>query len=203
MAERAIADADAVLRFVDSSRPFGEEEKKIDALVEASKKPVVRAFSKWDAAMPGVSPGDRITVSSVTGEGVKDCVKALLPFLPEGEPFYDEDQYTDQDFHTRVSEIIREKAFSLLHQEIPHDLYVRVEEFEEEGNLLKILAYLVIERDSQKRIVIGKGAEMIREISTLARIELENIFDRKIFLTVRVKVEPHWKKNRKTVESLL
>lgn len=97
---------------------------------------------------------------------MKEAVAAVIPFLPEGELLYDEDYYTDQDPHTRISEIIREKAFQLLQQEIPHDLYVRVEEYEEAepvGSdperlpMLKILAYLVVSRDSQKRIAIGKA----------------------------------------------
>ncbi len=217
VAERSIADADAVLRFVDASRPFGAEEAKIDALVGASGKPVVRVFSKWDAALPGVTAGNVRTLSSFERKGLVEAVHALLPFLPEGEPFYDEDYYTDQDTETRISEIIREKAFQLLQEEIPHDLYVRVEEIDEAEPLerpgrpvladaalpmLKILAYLVVSRDSQKRIAIGKGAEKIREIATLARLDLESVFDRKVFLALRVKVEPHWKKNRKTVERL-
>ena len=123
--------------------------------------------------------------------------------MPEGVPFYDEDYYTDQDPYTRISEIIREKAFRNLSDEIPHDLYVSVEEIEEEGDLMRILSYLVVERDSQKRIVIGKGAEKVREIATLARKELEEIYGRKIFLSLRVKVDPKWKNNRKIVNRIL
>lgn len=127
----------------------------------------------------------------------------MTNLLPEGVPFYDEDYYTDQDPYTRVSEIVREKAFRLLSEEIPHDLYVAVEELDDSPTLLKILAYVVVERDSQKRIVIGKGGDVIRQIGTEARIDLENVFGRKVHLVLRVKSDPHWKKNRKLVDSLL
>lgn len=203
VAGRAIADADAVVRFVDASRPFGEEEKKIDELVANCGKPVVKVFSKWDVAMKGVDKGSKIAVSSVSREGMKELLEAVTAYLPEGVPFYDEDYYTDQDPYTRVSEIIREKAFQLLSEEIPHDLYVNVEELEDEGGLLRILAYLVVERDSQKRITVGKGGEVIQRIGTMARLDLEKIFDKRVYLALRVKVDPHWKKNRKLVDSLL
>jgi GTP-binding protein Era len=134
---------------------------------------------------------------------MKDLLEAVTELLPEGQPFYDEDYYTDQDPHTRVSEIIREKAFRLLSEEIPHGLYVKVEDFSEEGSMLRILAYVVLERDSQKRIVIGKGGEVIQKIGTEARIDLEAIYGRKVFLALRVKVDPHWKKNSKLVDFLL
>lgn len=203
MATRAIGDADAVVRFVDSSRPYGAEEEKIDELTETCGKPVLRVFSKWDVAMKGLDKGDCMAISSVTQDGFKELVEAVTDMLPEGVPFYGDDYYTDQDPYTRVSEIIREKAFQLLSEEIPHDLYVKVEEFEQDGEMLRMLAYVVVERDSQKRIVIGKGGEIIREIGTQARLDLEKIYERKVFLVLRVKVDPHWKKNRKLVDSLL
>ena len=87
---------------------------------------------------------------------MKELVDAVTEMLPEGVPYYDEDYYTDQDPYTRVSEIVREKAFQLLSEEIPHDLYVQVEEYEQDGEMLRMLAYVVVERDSQKKIVIGK-----------------------------------------------
>jgi GTP-binding protein Era len=172
-------------------------------LVVKSKKPVVRVLSKWDAALPGMDKGKGLSCSSVKNYGLLEVVKALLEFLPEGVPYYDEDYYTDQDPYTRISEIIREKAFRNLSQEIPHDLYVSVEEIDEQGDLMRILSYLIVEKDSQKRIVIGKGAEKIQEIATLARVELEQIFGRKVFLSLRVKVDPKWKNNNKIVSHLL
>lgn len=203
VAIRAIADADAVVRFVDSSRPYGAEESKIDELVENSRKPSIRIYSKWDVAIAGTDPAGCLTISCKDREGFKPLLDAVTELLPEGTPYYDEDYYTDQDPYTRVSEIVREKAFRLLSEEIPHDLYVAVEEFEDSPSLLKILAYVVVERDSQKRIVIGKGGEIIRQIGTEARIDLERIYGRKVHLVLRVKADPHWKKNRKLVESLL
>ncbi len=132
--------------------------------MRSSGKPTIRVFSKWDVAEKGREAEGGIPLSSVDGTGMKELLGAVTELLPEGKPFYDEDYYTDQDPHTRVSEIIREKAFRLLSEEIPHGLYVKVEDFSEEGNLLKILAYVVLEKDSQKRIVIGKGGEVIQRI---------------------------------------
>lgn len=203
VAIRSLSDADIVVRFIDSSRPYGAEEKKIDELVESSRKPIIRVLSKWDMAMKGREKADMIALSSLEGTGMKELLEAVTALLPEGEPFYDEDYYTDQDPYTRISEIVREKAFQLLSEEIPHGLYVKVEDFEEEGEMLRILAYVVVERDSQKRIVIGTGGEIIGKIGMQARMDLEKIYGRKIFLALRVKVDPYWKKNVRLVDSLL
>jgi len=97
---------------------------------------------------------------------------------------------------TRIREVIREKLFLMLQDEIPYDTFVEIEEIEEQPKVLRILAIIHVEKDSQKAIIIGKGAAKLQEIGTAARADLESILDRKIFLLLRVKTYPHWKKNK-------
>ena len=205
VALRSLGDADAIVRFIDASRGFGDEEAKIDSIMDTVKKPVIRVYSKCDVVKRGyVLEKEIIKLSSVDGSGIKEIITALEVVLPEGMPYYEDDYYTDQDPYTRISEIVREKAFSLLSEEIPHDLFVSVEEIEEQKNgTMKALVYIHVEKDSQKRIVIGKGGVVLNEIGTLARLELEEIFGRKVFLAIRVKTSPHWKKNKKITDHLL
>ena len=158
VALRSLKDADAIVRFVDASRDFGGEEEKIDTILDTVGKPVIRVYSKCDIAKRKYPFKDGIIkLSSAERTGIPDIISALEKFLPEGMPYYEDDYYTDQDPYTRISEIVREKAFGLLSEEIPHDLFVSVEEIEEQPNgTLKALVYIHVEKDSQKRIVIGK-----------------------------------------------
>ena len=208
----SLKDADIVVRFIDISRPYGEEEVAIAKLLENVNKPIITVYSKTDISckertvkVPKDSEAEPITpptvvnpffVSSEQKTGLEVLVQEIKKHLVMGPLFYSEDYYTDQDMETRIREVIREKLFLLLEDEIPYDTFVEIEEIEEKGDLLKILAVVHVEKDSQKTIIIGKRAEKLQEIGTLARKDLEKIFERKVFLLVRVKTHPHWKKNK-------
>lgn len=135
--------------------------------------------------------------------GFSPLLAKIRELLPEGPLLYDPDYYTDQSMSLRISEVVREQAFLQLDEEVPHALYVDVETVEEtpKGDL-KVLAYLHVEKDSQKRILIGKNGSKITEISTAARLILSEIFDRPVHLFLRVKVTPNWRKNTHIINAL-
>ena len=122
--------------------------------------------------------------------------------LPEGEPFFPEDQITDQPERFLASEIIREKAIDLTYHEVPHALAVVVDRFAEEPKILRIHATLYVERDSQKKILIGHKGEMLKKVGTAARQELEVLLGTQVFLELFVKVDPGWREDPMKVREL-
>ncbi|HOW87898.1 MAG TPA: GTPase Era [Candidatus Omnitrophota bacterium] len=136
-----------------------------------------------------------IPISAKTGENVKVLVQQALAYLPQGEFIYPEDQISDQNIRFHAQEMIREKLYHFLGEELPYDGAVRIDEFKEEAKITRIRATIVIERESQKAIVIGKGGEKIKQIGTAARLDLEKFLGRKVFLELWCKVIPGWKTN--------
>ena len=122
--------------------------------------------------------------------------------MPEGDPYFPEDQVTDQPERFLAAEIIREKAIQVMYHEVPYALAVVVEKYEETARLLRIEAVMNVERDSQKKILIGRKGEMLKKIGTEARKELEMILGGKIFLGLFVKVAPNWRENLQKVREL-
>lgn len=127
--------------------------------------------------------------------GINQLSKLIEEKLPEGEPMFPTDIISDQEEDFFVAEIIREKIFASLRQELPYSVAVRVIDWKEEGNLLRLAAEIYVERDSQKSIVIGKGASALKKIGQEARIELEQLYQCKVFLELFVKVEEKWTEN--------
>lgn len=209
-------EADAVLYVVDPTRGEpGEEERAIAARVALAGLPTIVALSKADllrgAREAGVARGflhetlpdvPLMPVSSVTGDGLEPLLEALYHLAPEGEPFYDSEYYTDQQPEFRVAEILREKAIAVTSQEVPHCLYVEIADLEmrqEPYEHLWVRAFLVVERESQKGILVGKGGERIRDIRVAAESECSAIFPYAVKMDVRVKARPKWR----TKEELL
>jgi GTPase len=143
-----------------------------------------------------------VPVSAKTARGVGVLRDLLLEHLPEGPAYYPAGEFTDQPLEIRLAEIVREKALALTRQEVPHSIAVVVEELEEEEGLTKVHASLIVERDSQKGIVIGKGGETLKTIGTLAREEMELVLGRKVFLDLRVKVLKEWQRDPKALQRL-
>jgi GTPase len=169
---------------------------KIDRLPKRKLLPLMEAFAKtFDfAAM--------VPISALRGSGCDELLQEILKHLPEGPPYFPEDQVTDQPERFLASEIIREKAIQVLYHEVPHALAVFVEKFEETPRLLRIEALMNVERDSQKKILIGHKGETIKRIGTQARRELEAILGAKIYLGLYVKVAPNWRENPQQVREL-
>jgi GTP-binding protein Era len=169
---------------------------KIDRLAKPKLLPMIDAFHKafeFSAIMP---------VSALKGSGCPELQREILKHLPKGEPFFPEDQVTDQPERFLAAEIIREKAIQAMYHEVPYALSVIVEKFEETPKLLRIEAMLSVERNSQKKILIGHRGEMLKRIGTQARKELEKLLRTKIFLGLFVKVVPDWRDDPQKVREL-
>ncbi|MEY4529201.1 MAG: rane-associated, rRNA-binding GTPase, partial [Nitrospirota bacterium] len=122
--------------------------------------------------------------------------------LPEGEGVYNEDMLTDQSMRTLAAELIREKILAATEQEVPYSVAVEIEEFVEESKITRIRATILVERETQKGIVIGKHGERLKLISTQARQDMERVFDMKVFLEVWVKVREDWREDERTLVEL-
>lgn len=134
-----------------------------------------------------------LTISALKGFDLNDFMKPVLELLPEGMPFFEEDQITDLNTRFFVGEIIREKIFELFEEEIPYHATVLVTAFKEQPHLIKISADIIVQRDTQKSIIIGAGGKMIKEIGVRARKDIEKFLDSKIYLELFVKVRDKWR----------
>jgi len=169
---------------------------KVDRLPKPKLLPLIDAFAKafdFAAILP---------ISALNGAGCEELLDEILKQLPEGEPYFPEDQVTDQPERFLAAEIIREKAIQVMYHEVPYALAVVVEKYEETPKLLRIEAVMNVERDSQKKILIGHKGEMLKKIGTEARKELEAILSSKIYLGLFVKVAPDWRENPQKVREL-
>jgi GTP-binding protein Era len=197
-ASRTLPHADSLL--LERGKRFAGKTilalNKIDRLAKPRLLPLMEAFAKqfpFAALVP---------ISALKGDGCEKLLEEILKNLPEGEPFFPEDQVTDQPERFLVSEIIREKAIELTYHEVPHALAVVVDRFEELPNLLRVHARLSVERESQKKILIGHKGEMLKKVGTAARKELEAMLGTKMFLGLFVKVAPDWRENLQKVREL-
>ena len=217
--ETQLDDIDCVLYVIDSTRSTGEEEVHTANLLKKLQNKTVVAINKTDLPsskplpihqfisenLPEI-PADRILEMSAEKDiGINEVLKALYSISPEGDPMYDEELYTDQDLTFRICEVIRGEAINRLEQEIPHAVYVEVADVEHrnEGKKLWIRAFLCVERDSQKGIVIGKGASKIKEIRMAATRKLSEIYIQKIDLDLQVKVDKNWRQRDYTINKLI
>ncbi len=217
--ESQLEGIDAVLYVIDSTRTPGEEEALTAKLLEKLETKTVVAINKTDlktarpleirkfinTVLPEI-PGERIfEMSAEKDEGINEVLRALYDISPEGEPVYDEEIYTDQDLTFRICEVIRGEAINRLSDEIPHAIYVDVADVEHrnEGKKLWIRAFLCVERESQKGIVIGKGAAKIKEIRMAAQKKLSEIYIQKIELDLQVKVNKNWRQKDNTLTKLI
>jgi len=143
-----------------------------------------------------------IPISALQRDGLDLLLDKVIRALPEGPHYFPKDQVTDQPERFLAAEIIREKVLIATGQEVPYASTVQVESWEESSKLTKISAVLFCERDGQKKILIGKGGEMMKKIGTSARLEIERLLGTKVFLELFVKVEPNWRESREFVEGL-
>jgi GTP-binding protein Era len=169
---------------------------KIDAIAKAQLLPMIDRFQK-ELDFAAIVP-----ISALKGAGLDALVHEVFRLLPEHQPYFPEDQVTDQPERFLAAEIIREKAIRALHHELPYAVAVVVEKFEEKPRLLRIEAVLNVERDTQKKILIGHKGAMLKKIGTEARKELETLLDTKVFLGLFVKVAPDWRESPQRVREL-
>ena len=210
----AVEGIDVLLLMVDASRTIPHSDEfliqratrfggktvlalnKVDKLPKQKLLPLIETFRNthpFEAIVP---------ISALEGDGCKELLTEILQLLPEGEAHFPDDQVTDQPERFLASEIIREKAIKLTYHEIPYALAVMVEKWEETPKLLRIEVVMYVERDSQKKILIGHKGEMLKKIGTQARKELEEMFEKKVFLATFVKVADDWRENPQRVREL-
>ena len=169
---------------------------KVDLVNKMKLLPVIEAYARmfsWTEVVP---------VSAQSGDNVQRLLAVTVPHLPEGEGAYDDDTVTDQSMRTLAAEIIREKLLRQTHEEIPYSLAVEIDEFIEEGRLARIAASVLVERESHKAIVIGKQGERLKTVGTEARVEMERLFDMKVFLKLWVKVREAWREDEHALVEL-
>lgn len=193
---RALYQADVIIRLIDPTRPPGKEDKRIDEILDTIKTPIIRIETKQDASNKSY-PGKNIDVhiDSISGVGIDALLEKIIPHLPEWPYLYESDYYTDQPMEFRIQEAIREQIFASATEELPYATYVEVEHIESGDQNMRIHAYIYTESESQKKIIIGKWGQKIHQIGVHARLTLEAIFGKKIFLGLRVKVMKNWRKN--------
>jgi GTP-binding protein Era len=211
----ATQDVDVVIQVVDAKAGVGRGDafvferqvgscagakvcavNKLDAVRGREEVPQLQAaadIGAWDEIVP---------VSAKTGRGLGVLLDLIVARLPEGPAYYPSDEVTDQPLEVRLAEMVREKALAVTRQEVPHSIAVVVDELEDEEGLTKVHASLIVERDSQKGIVIGKGGETLQAIGSHAREEMELTLGGKVFLDLRVKVLKEWQRDPKALQRL-
>jgi len=213
----AMRGVDIVGLVVDASEKQGKGDRFVLDLVKNLKAPVFLILNKIDLMkktrlLPIIDEYQKlhefaaiVPLSASTGENVDRLEQALIERLPEGEPLYPEDFLTDQPERFLASEIVREKILQFTHAEIPFSSAVVIDRFEEPataGELLRLYCTIVVDRDSQKPIILGKGGEMIKRIGTAAREELERFFSTRVFLDLHVRVKSDWREDEGTLRDI-
>lgn len=213
VSEDSLKDSDIVTFIVDNSLKIGRLDQMILEILEKVKVPKILLINKCDLleegeidqikkTFIGLNSFDYIIpISALNDENIGKYIETVKEILPEGPLYYPSDMITDKNERFIVSEIIREKALKNLSNEIPHGIFVRMDQFKkrEDKNLYDIYASLVVERPSHKEIVIGKNGRKIKKIGMEARKEIEVFMDSKINLKLWVKVEKDWRKKQKLV----
>jgi len=210
----AMEGIDVLLMMVDASRTLPHADTMLLERAERFKDKAILALNKTDRVpKPKLLPlldvfskafpfAALVPISALKGDGCDALVEEILKNLPEGQPYFPEDQITDQPERFLAGELIREKAIQLTYHEVPHALAVIIDKYEEGPTLLKIHATLHVERDSQKKILIGHKGDMLKRIGTEARKELEKLLGTKIYLEMFVKVVADWRENPGKVREL-
>jgi GTP-binding protein Era len=203
-------DVDAVVLVLSARERIGAGDRFIASRVFSLGVPVVIALNKVDRLKPGHIATQMKTaaqlgdfhalhpVSAKTGDGVPDLRDELVALLPEGPRYFPPEQRSDLPLEAQIAELIREQALRLTRDEVPHAITVEVDEIAEKV----VRAEILVETESQKQIVVGRGGTMIKEIGTRARPELEHLLERRVFLELHVKVKPRWRRDESLLERL-
>jgi GTPase len=172
---------------------------KVDLVAKHKLLPLI---DRYRTAHPFV---EIVPVSAVDGANVDVLERLFLQYLPEGEPLYPADYVTDQPERFMAAEIVREQVLRLTHDELPFSTAVIVDKFQEPGEgerVLSLYCTILVDRESQKPIVIGRGGAMIKQIGTAARLELEQYFDTRVFLDLHVKVKSEWRDDERLLDDI-
>ena len=213
-ARDTFGDADILLMLVDAQSGVHSQDMFLIEALAGIKIPIFLVINKIDLVekqmiLPLIDKfrtlynyNEIIPVSAVKGEGVDDLLETIKNHLPEGPQYFAEEEFTDASERFIAAEFIREKIMLLTAQEIPYSTAVEIDSFKEEEakNLIRINATITVEKESQKAIMIGKKGAMLKEIGTQARLEMEKLFDAKVFLKLFVRVKKDWTSSEKMLE---
>jgi GTP-binding protein Era len=212
-----LREVDVAVLVVDASQPPGAGDRFVLDLVRTSGVKTILVLNKVDlvrkpALLPIIEQYARaaelaaiVPLSALAGDGVEQLETEILAALPEADPLYPEDYLTDQTQRTLAAELIREKVLAHTRDELPYSTAVVIDQFDEpaeEGGLTRIHASILVDHDSQKPIVIGRGGEMIKRIGTEARRDLEEMLDGKVFLDLHVKVRSDWRDDERILNEI-
>ena len=215
--KEAIEDTDLILYLVDATQSAKASDKWIyENYLKDNKTPILLVLNKVDLIKNLEERElnlfsykkmfdkniDSIKISAKTGRNVDDLIKKIKDYLPIGEKMYDEDMVCDSNMREIASEIIREQIILNTKDEVPHSVAVLIDNYKEEENIDKISAKIIVNNDSQKGILIVKQGSMLKKIGTGARLELEKITEKKVFLELFVKVQKNWLKDKKSIKQL-
>jgi GTP-binding protein Era len=212
----ALEGCDLILVIVDASRKAGETDEFLIDLVKKVRTPAVLLLNKIDllrnakgSLLPLIEQQAKlhefrevIPISARKREGLDLLLAKIVSSLPKGPRYFPEDQITDQPARFMTAELIREQVLLATDEEVPHSVTVLIEEFEEGAKLTRIAAAIYCDREGQKRILIGRGGQMLKKIGTAARLEIEGMLGTKVFLELFVKVRPNWRESRGFLEEL-
>jgi GTPase len=207
VAQNTLKEVDVILFMVNAEEGFGRGEEFILEKFQTVKTPIFLIINKIDRIHPDklltviesynekFQFAEIIPISALEGNNIDRLLEVVRKYLPEGPQYYPADQVTDHPERFIITELIREKALHLTREEVPHSLAVVLEKMEKDPNkdMVHVMATIIVERDSQKGIVIGKQGKMMKEIGKRARVDIENLLGSKVFLEVWVKVQKDWR----------
>ncbi len=213
-AVQSLKSVDVVLLLIDIEQPFGKGDEHVLGLIQDVALPVVLGINKVDARrkeeiLPIIESYrhkhdfvDIVPFSALTGDNVDRLEEVLVKYLPEGEALYPEETLTELPERFFVAEMVREKILRLTREEVPHSAAVVVDSWEEGPKLTRIEASILVERESQKGILVGRGGAMMKSIGTAARADAERFLGTKVFLGLHVKVRGDWRENKQILTDL-
>ena len=215
--DATLSEVDAALFMLNAAEPPGGGDRFIAQAVATAGTPYVAVLNKADAvnrttlaarlaAAEELLGGGEVTpVSALRGDGLVELVEALVAAMPEGPVYFPGGEVSDQPLESLVAELIREQALRITREEVPHAVAVQVQSLAERpgDSLVEIEADLVVEHESQKAILIGKGGRVVKAIGSGARHEIETVLGARVFLSLRVKVRKHWRRDNRYVDHLL
>ena len=204
----ALDQRDVLLFLIDATAAISTADRHAVSLLQHSSAPVIAVFNKIDLLkekarlLPLIEEYQKfhpfaafVPISARKGEGLDDLKREIVARLPEGPAYFPEDHVTDQPERFLAAELIREKTLLLTHEEVPHSVAVLVDKWEETPKLTRIFATVCVERDGQKRILIGAKGSLLKRIGTMAREEIEEILGIHVYLSLFIKVVPDWREN--------
>ena len=205
----SIDDVDVIMMLTDVSEPLGAGDKYVIEKLKEVNKPVILILNKIDKIPREkiltkiveykdlYNFSEIIPISALTSINVDDVIKTCKKYLPESVKFFDDDTITNKSNKFLISEMIREKIFLLTEEEVPHSTSCYIEKIEKSKNSLNIIATIVVDRDSLKRIIIGKQGAMIKKIGTMARYDIEQLLKKKVYLDLHVRTIEKWRDKEK------